>query len=388
MLCTGSRTLFGYFVTAVLLASPAILMSGVKHTPHSQNAAPRNNCPLNHLTKAVQSIPLLPIQWCSEHIARTVESLNITHCPIPAESRKGSTPNDDQPSPTDNPGNRTILAANGTDPLPTPHQQIPSGQEPRWLTNYAEAMARAENQRKMLLIYFRDGDGMGARFKSETLDAPSVCEKLREYVCLELPLTAKILIRGQEVALLEHEAFQEMQGKPGIAVIDFRTNDPKLHGSVVSLFPITEKLWYTPEQMAVILDLPPGTLTQRTLIYAVRTHPEKPASADSEPLPTLFEEAQEHSEYQARIRNQGHHFWNTRFQRIIARLPGGLTAREVCAESWPGENLVEAAVECVRCWRASSGHWSAVRGSSRFFGYDMKRGSNGIWYATGILGLR
>ena len=35
--------------------------------------------------------------------------------------------------------------------------------------------------------------------------------------------------------------------------------------------------------MAVILDLPPGTLTQRTLIYAVRTHPERPASADGQP---------------------------------------------------------------------------------------------------------
>jgi hypothetical protein len=63
-----------------------------------------------------------------------------------------------------------------------------------------------------------------------------------------------------------------------------------------------------------------------------------------------------------------------------------MTASEVCAESWPGENLVEAAVECVRCWRLSQGHWSAVRAAHRLFGYDMKRGSNGIWYATGIFG--
>ncbi len=99
---------------------------------------------------------------------------------------------------------------------------------------------------------------------------------------------------------------------------------------------------------------------------------------------TLVKEAESHSQHQARIRLQGHHQWNTRFHRINAKLPAGLTASEVCAESWAGENLVEAAVECVRCWRLSSGHWSAVRGRHRYYGYDMKRGENGVWYATGI----
>ena len=119
--------------------------------------------------------------------------------------------------------------------------------------------------------------------------------------------------------------------------------------------------------MAVILDLPPGTLTQRTLIYAVRIHPDKPASTSGQSDADLLEEAQSHSQYQADIRLQGHHFWESRFHRIIARLPGGLTAREVCAESWPGDNLVEAAIECVRCWRLSDGHWSAVAGRQPLF---------------------
>jgi hypothetical protein len=203
-----------------------------------------------------------------------------------------------------------------------------------------------------------------------------------------VPPDASITVDGQMVKLLQHPAFQEMLRRPGIAIVDFRTSDVKLRGTVVSTFPITERLSYTPEQMAVILDLPPGTLTQRTLIYAVRIHPEHPASTNSEPSLDLFNEAESQSQYQADIRVQGHHQWGSRFQRIISRLPGGGTAREVCAESWPGENLVEAAIECVRCWRLSDGHWSAVRSPNRYFGYDMKRGSNGIWYATGIFGIR
>ncbi len=259
-----------------------------------------------------------------------------------------------------------------------------------WHTDYAQAMAEAERQNKMLLIYFYDAEGAGPcrRFKAETLDDPRLKSKLQEYVCVELPLAAKIKVHGKDVVLLEHEAFGEMLRRPGIAIVDFRATKEPQRGAVVSEFPITEKLWYTPEQMAVILELPSGTLTQRTLIYAVRTHPDKPASTEGELLPDLLEEAQSHSEYQAAIRLQGHHFWDGRFRRIVARLPGGLSAREVCAESWPGENLVEAAVECVRCWRLSDGHWGAVRARHRFFGYDMKRGQNGVWYATGIFGGR
>ncbi|MEN6451788.1 MAG: hypothetical protein ABFC96_14960 [Thermoguttaceae bacterium] len=256
-----------------------------------------------------------------------------------------------------------------------------------WRTDYARAMAEAERQNAMLLIYFCDKESeLCRRFTEETLGDGQVTARLRPYVCVKLPLTAKITVHGKPVVLLENESFAEMQGNPGIAIVDFRSPKEPQRGAVVSLFPITERLGYSPEQMVVILGLPAGTLTQRTLIYAVRTHPEKPESTGGEPLPDLVEEAESHSKYQADIRVQGHHFWDSRFRRIIARLPGGLTAREVCAESWPGENLVEAAIDCVDCWRSSSGHWDAVRSRHPFFGYDMKRGDNGVWYATGIFG--
>ena len=120
---------------------------------------------------------------------------------------------------------------------------------------------------------------------------------------------------------------------------------------MVSTFPILGGVPYSTEKMLVILDLPPGTLTQRTLIYAVRTHPERPQSTDGQLREELSEEAERHSGYQARIRLQGHHQWGSRFPRIAALLPRGLTASEVCAESWPGEGLLAAAIECVRCWR-------------------------------------
>jgi len=271
----------------------------------------------------------------------------------------------------------------------------PAGEDPRateisWHTEYGEAYHAARQQGRMLLIHFcdRDADATCRGLEKETLEHPSVCGKLPEYVCAELPLDAGFDVDGQRTVLQKHSSFREMLGRPGIAVVDFLDPNSATYGDVVSTFPITKKITYTPERVAVILNLPPGTITQRTLIYAVRIHPDRPQSTAGQLSGMLVAEADSHSRHQARIRLQGHHQWETRFHQINAKLPPRTMAVEVCAESWPGENLVEAAIECVRCWRLSSGHWSAVRAGHPYYGYDMKRGSNRTWYATGIFGRK
>jgi len=258
-----------------------------------------------------------------------------------------------------------------------------------WHNDYDEATRDADAQGRMLLLYFHDqANRLCQRFDQETLADPAVRARLADYVCARLPIEAAIVRDGKAQVLLKHPSFAEMQGKPGIAIVDYVHRDTNLHGSIVSEFPLTKKLWYGPKEMGVILDLPPGTLTQRTLIYAVRIHPEGPASTTGQFDPRLAEEAQKHADYQARLRRQGHQHWKKRFRQIMRLLPRGLIPKEVCAESWPGENLVEAAIECVHSWRRSSGHWSAVRAKHDLYGYDMKRGPNRIWYATGIFGSR
>lgn len=258
-----------------------------------------------------------------------------------------------------------------------------------WHADYSKAVAQAKRDGKMLLIHFVDENDQRSRsLESVALQDADVGRLLNRYALLRLPHDATVPIDDKEVTLLKHEAFSEMLGRPGLAIVDYAHRNSAHYETVVSQFPLTETLSYSARQVAVMLDLPPGTLTQRTLIYAVRTHPERPASADGELLPELQREAESHSSYQARILRQGHHQWEVRFHRLNALLPRGLVAREVCAESWPGQSLVEAAIECVRCWRLSSGHWSAVRARQSAFGYDMKRGRNGVWYATGVFGGR
>lgn len=284
----------------------------------------------------------------------------------------------------------TTCTARDLDILPRRPTESHALAEATWLADYGAAVDRTQREKRMLLVYFcrEDGSGGCGEFESQTLSDGEVTASLKPYVLLRLPTDAAVALEGSTAVLLKHPSFAEMVGLPGIAIVDYSDPTASYYGQVVSTFPFLRGRAYTPAQMTVILALPPGFLTQRTMIYAIKTHPERPQSASGKLDAYLASEAESHSEYQARVRRQGHQAWETRFQRINRRLPGGLLAAEVCAESWPGQCLLEAAIDCVRSWRQSSGHWSSVRAFQPVFAYDMHRGSNGIWYATGIFGKR
>ncbi len=261
---------------------------------------------------------------------------------------------------------------------------------PSWLDNYAQAMSEAKQSKRMMLVYFyKDGvDIEKDTFCTKLAGDAKLRPLTQKHVLVRVPLSKRSSVNGQEIRLVDHQAFKELQGKAGVAVIDFEDSESEFYGDVVSIYPFSLPGALTNKHLTALLSLPKGSLTQRTLILAVRIHPEGPASTDGTLLTTLAKESESHSRYQARITNQGHHNWETRFHRISNRLPQGLLAQEVCAESWPGEGLIAAAIDVVQSWRQSSGHWKAVRGSHRYYGYDMKRGRNGIWYATGIFSTR
>jgi len=258
-----------------------------------------------------------------------------------------------------------------------------------WHSDYGTATQAARQSRQMLVIHFEGCATTGtARQFRDVLAAPSVQDSLARYTLLRLPVTAAVKVGGRSQRLLAHPAFSYMRCQPGLAMIDFTDPDSPHWNRVVTQMPFRSGRGLGQRETLVLLNLPGGSLTQRTLVYAVRIHPEVPQSTNGECCEMLMQEADSHAAHQARIGRQGHHNWERRFHSISARLRSGLLAQEVCAESWPGQDLVDAAVECVHSWRQSSGHWSAVRASHPRFGYDMRRGANGIWYATGIFGTR
>jgi hypothetical protein len=256
----------------------------------------------------------------------------------------------------------------------------------QWQTDYRAAVSLAKAESKFLFLWFHkpQWDQAESHFANSILTDQNIFARLQKMIGVSLPTDVKLESDRGPSSLLSHSAFSEMLGLPGVAVIDYTDPKSRNYGQVVSVYPFRSGRPLNGYQLAQLLDLPKGTLTQRTLILAVRMHAEVPASTTGRPTDLLFAEAEGHANFQASTRTQGHQNFDARFQRIVGQLGGSGGAKEVCAESWPNQRLVEAAEDCVHSWRQSPGHWGAVRAYHPMYGYDMKLGSNGIWYATGL----
>ena len=141
-----------------------------------------------------------------------------------------------------------------------------------WFSDYSKAMAAAEKQGKMMLVLFhRSGDRAGGDWSaSETFDDAAIREKLQRYVCVRVPVDAKIKVRGQETTLLDSPAFEGLKKQPGVAVLDFAHKKADYHGCVVTALPITAEGDLSTDEAAVLLDLPPGTPAERSRAYTAK----------------------------------------------------------------------------------------------------------------------
>jgi hypothetical protein len=259
----------------------------------------------------------------------------------------------------------------------------------RWHTDYLAAYSIAKREARMLLVNFVPTGGDGVRVQRD-LEAwierdAALRTRLANLTLVRLPVDAEINEGGQRIRLTSHAAFDQLIGGAGIAMIDLVNPAESFYGRVVTVLPFANGKYYRWQNGHVnaALDLPAGTLSQRTMVWAVRAHHESPESTTGVHHPVLSRAAEEQAAYQAELGEQGHHRWETRFHRICSAASAN-GASEVVAESWPGENLVDACIDCVISWRQSPGHWQAVKKRHRLFGYDIRRGRNGIWYGTGI----
>ena len=266
-------------------------------------------------------------------------------------------------------------------------------QEVRQENNYSEATALAKQLHAMLLVSLEPNapSANGTDSVGQRLETQAVGQRFKDsdtpWVFCRLGINDTSAIDGALTKLVNHPSLVELRHGPGIFVVDYAHAEDGLKGRIVSILPRTPGKYYqfSPSHIDELATLPAGTLTQRSMVLAVRVHPERPQSVSGMRDPMLAREAAAHSAHQARIGKQGHHNWQTRSQRILRNQGFSGSPQEVCAESWENQDLLDSCVDCVASWRQSSGHWNAVKSEQSAYGYDIRRGSNGIWYATGIL---
>lgn len=257
----------------------------------------------------------------------------------------------------------------------------------KWHTDYAKARQEADREGRMMVINFlpRSDDETQQGLEQAIHDDAQLRDGLAGMVLVRLSTDAKTEVDGQMQPLLDQPGYEELRGGAGIAIVDLQHQDEPYYGEVVTVLPYANGKYYRwkPSYLKTALNLPAGSVTQRTMIWAVRIHPDHPASTKGEFHPVLAEAAEEHSEYQARVEVQGHQGFSGRYQRIRAKLGSG-RGSEVVAQSWKNQDMIDSCLDCVRSWRHSPGHWNAVRHEHADYAYDIRRGRNGIWYGTGI----
>src|SRR5262245_7456827 len=138
-----------------------------------------------------------------------------------------------------------------------------------WLESYSDAMRQAKADKKLMLIHFFRPSDQRRQEAPDAADSvvniekqfnrPSIRESLDRFVLTKLPVDATITTGGKSQRVLSHQAFAEMKGGPGIAVIDFAHEDEEYYGYVVSVLPFTPGGYYRfhPSHIEAMVDLPP-----------------------------------------------------------------------------------------------------------------------------------
>lgn len=262
-----------------------------------------------------------------------------------------------------------------------------------WHTDYAAACEESKAEKKMLLVNFVPCESTSAQRNLEKFmhEHEGVRAELGNYVLVRVFDNDRSgafnlgLLRRPRGRLINEPAFKYLGGKPGVAIVDFKNTKQPFYGQVVTALPFTSGKYYrwTNSYLLSALKLPAGTVTQRTMVWAVRIHPEHPRSTNGKMHPALAAGATKQSAYQASVGVQGHQNWETRVHHLVSQTHAG-GASEVVAESWENQGMIDSCIDCVLSWRHSPGHWGAVSGTHKYYGYDIRKGSNGIWYGTGI----
>ena len=174
------------------------------------------------------------------------------------------------------------------------------------IDDYAAAGEAARAAQAMLLVSVEPTGGDPTDMAGQRLEQADVQER---FLRSGTPWVFCRIGIPEAGVLVADPSLVEMRRGPGVFVVD-HTGGP-LTGRIVSILPRRSGKYYrfSPSHIDQLASLPSGSLTQRSLILAVRIHPENPQSTYGFCNPMLCQEAAAHSAHQARIRTQGHHNW-------------------------------------------------------------------------------
>ena len=281
------------------------------------------------------------------------------------------------------------LDPNATDPIVTPTRERLIG-ELKWHEDYLAAYQEATEQRKPLLMVFTDpAEQNSSESLASDFAEPKLDSLLDGFVRVTMPINtaAPSQAPGEfPTLLLEHRSFRHLSIRSGIVIVDLTAPDSGNYGRVVSALAAPENGRYSAETLRSLLELPTGTISQRTFLLTLRSS--MPDSVFSRaPFSTeLNALANRNARFMAHYEQVGAYEVSERAAAVAQRFGADAKLRELLFASEPGVTLQEASMQAVQNWLENEQDFPGVSNSGTAFGIELFQSpTSSRWFATCLI---
>jgi hypothetical protein len=280
-----------------------------------------------------------------------------------------------------------------TEPLDEPTVESPA-ESLSWHGDYLAAYVEASQEKRYLLMLFREtiigGEPLAT---TDSVFAPSMRPMLEQFSRVELPLNAAMPILSNKTndtksgalpnLLLKHRSFRHLGMQSGIAVVDLTDPTSTNHARVVSVLPLPESGQFNDDDLMLALTLPKGAISQRTLLFAIRSTVPDSSLSMREFSPTLVELAHRNSRYMANAGRVGSFDQESRKQRIEQDFGPQADLKQLVFATESETSIQDAALQAVANWIGTSESFDILDAPAEAMGMDMFQNSeSGRWFVT------
>ena len=294
-------------------------------------------------------------------------------------------------------GKSDLSKPSSVDPLPgVDDQPAPENIATRldWHEDYVAAFAEASQRKQYLLMLFRDKTETRPRQSSaSSLFAPSLQPMLEQFIRVELPVNTAMPATFESTAtadqndlpqlLLNHRSFRHLGVQPGIVVVDLTDPESANYARVVSSIPLPGDGLLSTDELMLAFNLPKGTISQRTLLLAIRRNVPDSSLSMREFSATLVEQARRNSRMMAHSEQSVSFEQDLRREAVVREFGPRVELLELVFATENRTTVQDAALQAVNSWSASSDSFEVLTTPAKAMGMDMFQSpETGRWYVT------
>lgn len=259
-----------------------------------------------------------------------------------------------------------------------------------WHSDYLSAYVEASQQKRFLLMLFENsvGDDVPAS-KDNPLFTSELQPLLEQFSRVKLSVNAAMPSQkstGQPTLLLEHRSFRHLQKQAGLAVVDLTDSESQNFARVVSVLPAGDGTRFTKRELQTLFQLPAGSVSQRTLLFTIRTQVPETGLAMRRFSDTLSEMATRNSRYMAHLEQTGSFELEQRQEKVAKEFGPQAALRELVFATDSPTTIQDAALQAVAAWMTTSENFDTLNGSAAAMGMDLFQSpESGRWYATCLI---